>query len=169
MEQGQHYLNSSFREKLIEHLFIGELLKISWQRHDCSLEIAVPEVDKGYDVIAETDGVLRHIQLKTAQVSSTTSNWKISMNLAKKPCGCLILIYFDEKLKLGPFYFFGGKAGERLPDVSGCKIARHSKGDKEGYKAERANIRALQKGQFTARYDSIEKLYDELFTKAASA
>jgi len=36
----QHFLKSAFREKLIEHLLIGELLKISWARGDCSLEVA---------------------------------------------------------------------------------------------------------------------------------
>jgi len=41
----QHYLKSSFREKLIEHLFIGELLKLSWLEGGCALEIAKPEVD----------------------------------------------------------------------------------------------------------------------------
>ncbi|WP_020506697.1 hypothetical protein [Lamprocystis purpurea] len=50
----QHFLKSAFREKLIEHLLIGELLKISWARGDCSLEVAKPEVDnQGYDVLAE--------------------------------------------------------------------------------------------------------------------
>ena len=34
--------NSSFREKLIEHLFVAELLKISW-RKDCLLGVAKPE------------------------------------------------------------------------------------------------------------------------------
>ena len=61
----EHYLKSSFREKLIEHLFIGELLKISWSRAECSLEVSKPEVDaSGYDIIAESNDIIRHIQLK---------------------------------------------------------------------------------------------------------
>ena len=49
----QHYLHSSFREKLIEHLLMGGLLKRSWTRGDCSLEISRPEVDRtGYDLVA---------------------------------------------------------------------------------------------------------------------
>ena len=49
----EHYLKSSFRENLIEHLFIGELLKISWSRVEYSLEVSKPEVDaSGYDIIA---------------------------------------------------------------------------------------------------------------------
>lgn len=34
----RHFRFSSFREKLIEHLFVGEMLKASWQSGDCSLE-----------------------------------------------------------------------------------------------------------------------------------
>lgn len=40
-----HYLYSSFREKLLEHLFVGEILKISWLNGKCDLEIATREVD----------------------------------------------------------------------------------------------------------------------------
>ena len=34
----KHYEHSSFREKLIEHLFIGEMLKLSWQKDDCQAD-----------------------------------------------------------------------------------------------------------------------------------
>lgn len=52
----QHYLKSSYREKLIEHLFIGELLKLSWASGSCNLPISKPEVDnQEYDLIAEKE------------------------------------------------------------------------------------------------------------------
>ncbi|MBL4761454.1 MAG: hypothetical protein JKY93_01990 [Gammaproteobacteria bacterium] len=55
----KHNEHSSYREKLIEHLFAGELLKLSWFEHDCGLEIAKPEVDNsGYDIIAECYGIV---------------------------------------------------------------------------------------------------------------
>lgn len=61
----EHSLHSSYREKLIEHLLIGELLKSSWKTKDFSLEISKPEVDRsGYDIIAEANSIIRHIQLK---------------------------------------------------------------------------------------------------------
>lgn len=88
----QHYLKSSFREKLIEHLFIGELLKISWKSGSCSLEVAKPEVDnQGYDLIAEENGFIRHIQLKAAKLSATTPSQKVHLALAKKPSGCILM------------------------------------------------------------------------------
>jgi hypothetical protein len=105
----QHFLQSSYREKLIEHLFVGELLKHSWAHRDCALALAKPEVDNGgYDLVAEDGDVVRHIQLKAAHHSAKAKSQKVQVALAQKPAGCLVWIYFDEEtLKLGPYLFFG--------------------------------------------------------------
>ena len=160
----EHSLNSSFREKLIEHLFVGELLKLSWINKDYSLEVSKPEVDNsGYDLIIEAQGILRHIQLKAAFVGSKTSRQNIHVSLADKQSGCVVWVYFDKNnLALGPYLFFGGKPGEPLPDLSNLKIAKHTKGDADGFKAERPNIRTINKGSFTV-YETIEALYHALF------
>ncbi len=162
----QHTENSSYREKLIEHLFVAELLKLSWLHHYCSLEVAKPEVDNsGYDLIVEAKGVVRHIQLKTSIVGGKTAVQKIHTKLAEKPSGCVIWIYIDEKtLHLGPFLFFGAEAGKPLPSLLDRKVAKHTKGNKDGFKAERQNIRVLPKGSF-AEIKSIENLYLRLFSK----
>ena len=161
-----HSLQSSYREKLIEHLFIGELLKVSWLKCDCQLEVSKPEVDNsGYDVIAEMNGIIRHIQLKASYIGGKTAKQKIHIKLAQKPSGCVVWVYFNEEtLELGPFYFYGGKPGEPLPDLEGTKVGRHTKGDQDGYKAERPDIRELNKGSFKS-YDSIQAIYDVLFGK----
>ena len=166
----KHSQHSSYREKLIEHLFVGELLKISWQHGDCALEIASPEVDNsGYDVVAEQHGVIRHIQLKASYVGGKTARQKIHTKLADKPSGCVIWIYFDEtNLKMGPFLFFGGAPGERLPPLDELKTARHSKGDQTGYKAERPRIRELNKGHFVS-FSSIGDIYQQLFGDAIAS
>ena len=92
----EHSLHSSYREKLIEHLLIGELLKFSWKTKDFSLEISKPEVDRsGYDIIAEANGILRYIQLKATFVGSKTATHKIHMPLTKKPSSCLVLVCFN--------------------------------------------------------------------------
>ena len=163
----QHFLNSSFREKLIEHLLIGELLKISWNSGQCTLEVAKPEVDnQGYDIIAEDNGVIRHIQLKTAKLGATTPSQKVHNKLASKPSGCVVWVYFDENpLDLGPFLFFGSSAGEPLPDISSFKVAKHTKANSDGIKAERPAIRVVNKGQFTC-YETVHELYDVLFVRA---
>jgi len=160
----QHTQYSSYREKLIEHLFIGELLKHSWRDHACSLEIAKPEVDNsGYDLIAEANGIVRHIQLKTSKIGGKTANQKVHKKLEEKPSACVVWIYFDENtLHLGPFLYFGAVAGQALPSLDGRKIAKHTKGNKDGFKAERPSLRVLPKSSF-AKVASIEVLYKHLF------
>lgn len=160
----EHSLHSSYREKLIEHLLVGELLKFSWKNKDFTLEISKPEVDNsGYDIIAEANGVIRHVQLKTAFVGSATATQKIHISLAKKPSGCVVLVYFNsETLELGPYYFFGAAPGSPLPSLENLKIAKHTKANATGLKSERPNIRILNKGRFT-KFDNIDELYVQLF------
>jgi hypothetical protein len=159
-----HTENSSFREKLIEHLFIGELLKLSWKSSNCTLEVASPEVDNaGYDVIAEDNGIVRHIQLKASYIGGRTANQKVHTRLSDKPSGCVLWIYFNEDtLELGPFLFFGAQPGERLPALDGLKVAKHTKGDQDGFKAERPNIRVLPKGKFR-KIECVDEVYAALF------
>lgn len=156
----QHTENSSYREKLIEHLFVGELLKLSWRHHACSLEVAKPEVDNsGYDLIAEAKGLVRHIQLKTSIIGGKTASQKVHTKLAEKPSGCVVWIYFNEDtLHLGPFFYFGVDAAS----LGGRKIAKHTKGNKDGVKAERQNLRVVPKRSFT-KFESIEDIYARLF------
>lgn len=160
----RHTQHSSFREKLVEHLFVGELLKLSWQSEECGLEFAKPEVDNsGYDLIAEANGVVRHIQLKSTYHGGKAAKQKIHMRLSEKPSGCVVWIYFNEDtLELGPFHYFGGNPGEPLPSLEGLKTARHTKGDQGGHKAERPNLKVLNKGQFKS-YESVREIFQALF------
>jgi hypothetical protein len=160
----QHYLQSSFRESLIEHLFIGEMLKLSWQNRDCALEVAKPEVDNsGYDIILEDSRVIRHLQLKTSKRGGSTARQKIHVSLGNKPSGCVLWIYFDEHtLDLGPFLYFGGPPGSPLPAMDEFKIAKHTKANADGIKSERPAHRVVPKGKF-AVLDSIVNVYEALF------
>lgn len=166
----KHSQHSSFREKLIEHLFVGELLKLSWLNGDCLLEIARPEVDNaGCDVIAEHQQVVRHIQLKASYIGGRTSRQNIHTRLADKQSRCVVWIYFDEAtLKLGPYLFFGGAPGETLPCLANAPFARHTKGDQHGHKSERQSIRVVNKGQFT-QFETIDLLHAALFGKTAQS
>lgn len=160
----KHNEHSSYREKLIEHLFIGEILKLSWQKHDCGLEVAKPEVDNsGYDVIAECYGIVRHIQLKSSHIESSTTQQKVHIKLADKPSGCMVWVIFDdESLMFDHFLFYGAQAGDPLPSIDTLKIAKHTKGNKDGVKAERPNIRIINKGQFDV-IRTVDELYNKLF------
>lgn len=155
---------SVYREKLIEHLFIGELLKLSWLRHAATLEVSHGLIDRsGHDLVLEVAGIVRHVQLKTSASSSATASQKIHLGLCAKPSGCVVWIQFDKaSLALGPFLFLGGAPGEPLPDLTACKVARHSKGNALGHKAERPNLRVVPRSGFK-RLESIEALYSALF------
>jgi len=166
----QHYRFSSYREKLIEHLFIGELLKASWLSGECSLEVAKPEVDsRGYDVIIERNGVVRHIQLKTSHRTAITTSQNVHIGLAEKPAGCVVWIQFDEKtLDLGPFLFYGDKAGGPLPSVLDLKVGKHTKANSQGVKVERPDIRKVPKSRFEP-LATIDQVFGALFGAASSA
>ena len=48
---------SSYRERLIEHLFVGEVLRDLWISGVAEVEVLRPEVDSaGYDVVMECGG-----------------------------------------------------------------------------------------------------------------
>ena len=160
----QHFIHSSYRERLIEHLFVGELLKHSWLIRECKLEVAKPEVDNsGYDLIAEEGGVVRHIQLKASHKDARAATQNIHTALGSKPSGAVVWVRFDPStLELGPFLFFGGLPGEPLPDLSGFRVAKHTKGNSEGVKAERPAIRTVPKGRFR-QYETSVEVYEALF------
>jgi hypothetical protein len=162
----QHTEHSTYREKLIEHLFVGELLKHSWLSRTYSLEVARPEVDRaGYDVVLEEHGITRHVQLKATFKGSTVRRQKVHTFLAKKPSGCIVVIEFNESLGLGPYLFFGGLPGSPLPALESFKVARHSKGNAQGEKTLRPNIREVPHSAFVKAVD-LKELYTLMFGTA---
>ena len=155
--------HSSAREKVLEHLFVGELLRCLWRRGIRNMEVLRAEVDMGgYDLVVEANKVLRYIQLKSSHRTAATANVPVNVNLEDKPGGCVVWMRFDPAtVELGPYLWFGARPGE--PALSlGSKLARHSKGDKDGVKAFRPNIRILPIGRFQ-RLATIDEVADALF------
>lgn len=113
------------------------------------MEVLRSEVDSsGYDLVIESNGVIRHIQLKASHRKAKTAEVKINLGLSRKPSGCVVWMFHDsDTMELGPFLWFGGEPGQSLPSL-GDKVARHTKGDRTGRKADRPNIRVLSKGKF---------------------
>ncbi len=142
--------HSSLREKVLEHAFLVELSRTLWRLGRRDFETLRAEVDRGgYDVVIECANLLRHIQLKSSHRGAKTSEVAIQTALAGKPGGCVIWILYDPAtLDLGPFLWFGGAPGQPLPDL-GTKVARHSKGNSQGIKAERQALRIVQRRLFT--------------------
>lgn len=160
----EHNLYSSYREVLLEHLLSGEVMKHLWLRGNIRIETLKPQVDDaGYDLVLEANGVVRHVQLKSSHAGSSTSDVRVSLHLAKKPSGCVVWLWFDPKtLRLGPYLFFGGSPGLPLPDIAGFKVAKHVKGNAQGVKLERPNVRVIPKNRFET-LPSISELVLRLF------
>ena len=163
MALNDHSSQSSQREKVLEHLFVGELLRCLWKRGLRDVEVLRSEVDRGgYDIVVECGGILRHIQLKASYAGAKTRDVKVNTNLALKPSGCVIWINFDpDTLELGPFLWFGAAPGAPLPPL-GERVARHTKGDKTGFKSARPGLRLVAQREFR-RLESIEAVAAALF------
>jgi hypothetical protein len=96
-DDSKHFLNSRYRESIIEHVFIGELLKTAWQKN-LSIEISKPQVDNsGYDILMECNNCLRHVQLKASYNGASATSVNINLKLAEKKKGCVIWIKFDKE------------------------------------------------------------------------
>lgn len=129
-----------------------------------TIEVCKPKVDNaGYDIVVEAAGVIRHVQLKSSYLGGKTATQKVHLSLGSKPSGCVVWVYFDPAtVDLGPFYYFGSDPAQPLPQIDHLRMARHTKGDKSGFKAERPNLRVVNKGAFT-KTDSIDELFSLLF------
>jgi hypothetical protein len=63
-----HSTHSSTREKALEHIFLGDLLRSLWRRGIHDVEILRPEIDRnGYEFVIGCNGIRRSIQLKTTR------------------------------------------------------------------------------------------------------
>lgn len=159
MRHDKHSIDSSLLEQVIEHLFLGELLRRLWLNGVHDIDVLRPEVDRaGYDLAIAANGIMRHIQLKASYAGARTSRVNINASLQAKQGACVIWIRFDpEAMTLGPFYWFGAEPGKPAPDL-GSRIAKHTRGDK----AHRPNIRVLNKGAFTPM-ETMHEVADALF------
>lgn len=164
MTKTQHTLTSSYREMLIEHLFVGEIMRRLWLRGITQFEVLKPQVDdSGYDLVLEANGVVRHVQLKSSFHKSSTRQVNASLKLLSKPSACVIWVQFDPAtLDLGPFLWFGGEPGEPLPDISDLPVARHPRADSRGVKQERPGQRSIRRSAFL-QFDELDGLLAMLF------
>lgn len=167
MENAADTVHSSYRERLIEHLFVGDVLRTLWLSDISQVEILKSEVDgAGYDIVIECQSLVRHVQLKSTRRDGKRSNVEVQVKLADKPSGCVVWIYFDpDTVELGPFLWFGEAPGTPLPDISSYRIAKHTKGDSTGHKAKCPGIRLIPKGHFTV-VESVAGIVERLFGTA---
>jgi hypothetical protein len=157
-----HYEESSAREKLVEHVFLGELLRGLWRKNVRDLEVLRPEVDGGgYDLALEHRGLIRHVQLKSSHRNAKRATITANVKLVDRPSACILWIYFDpDTMLLWPYLWFGGAPKEKIPSF-GVKVARHTKHNAQGKKGDHRGHRVIAKRHFT-RLDTIDEVIQKL-------
>lgn len=153
------------REKLFERQLIGEIVRHMLLRgRHC--EVLRAEFDaSGHDVLLESDGVSRHVQLKAMRDDGRRMDVNIHTALAAKPSGCVIWMKVDPaSLTTSGFLWFGGRPGEPLPSL-GDKVVKHTKANADGRKTERPGLREVRRSRFETLRD-IDQLIERLFGTA---
>ena len=160
------YLESSFREKMLEHVFLSKLLQEAWHQRTTvdikTVAILKPEVDNvGYDLLVECESISRYIQLKSSKSDSKKRTQTVNAKLANKPGGCVIWLFYSEDVdgSVRLKYLFFGKGPTECPDL-GDKIGRKPTPNSQGDKPERPNTRVIKKTDFKEL--SIVELIDKL-------
>ncbi len=158
--------HSTFYEQLIEHLFISEVLQEMRFRFDQWPEILKAEIDaSGYDIVIESNKIIRHIQLKTSIINAAKTSVNLNTALSEKPNGCAIwiewLLNAQNRIEM-KYLFFGNPPGQSLPDISTHAVGKHSKANALGEKSKRPATRVVKKTEF-ARIDNITELVKRLF------
>ena len=162
MNRVAHYKNSTLRERIVEHVFIGEALRALWRRGVVDVEVLRSEFDAhGYDIVMAHKKVVRHIQFKTG-TSGKPNKVSVSVSLAEKPSGCVIWIQITPELDLGPFFWFGGCAGEPLPRIDHLPNPFRATHNKQGVRPPRLNHREVPGREFR-RVGTLNEIIDMLF------
>jgi hypothetical protein len=156
-----HYRHSSLRERIVEHVFIGDALREFWRLGVTNVEVLRSEFDAyGYDLVMSHQSVVRHIQFK-ASTRRRPYSISIARSLFEKPSGCVIWIGVTSDLAMGPFYWFGGSPGEVLPKLDVPKAAKGRR-NMTGKRLDRPNHVYIPDSMFI-RVDTLRELLLLLF------
>jgi hypothetical protein len=170
MDPTAHYLYSSLRERIVEHVFIGDALRTLWRRDVIDVEVLRSESDAyGYDIVMERGRVVRHIQFKTGK-SKKPGKVSVSRSLIEKPSGCVIWIRVLDDLSMGPFFWFGGAVGKPLPPIDHYPHPRRATHNKDRVRPPRTNHREVPGAEFrplATLDDVLERLFGRLPGTAA--
>ena len=158
----KHSLRSSEREEYIEYILLAELCSYGWQ-NDRFVEVARAQTDAfGYDLVLSAEGYTRHVQLKASIESGKARSQKINRGLERKASACVIWMkVHPDTLRPLLFGWFGDLPGKPLPDL-GQRRAKHTKGNADGKKLERPNLREVAWSSFE-ELKSTAEVFDRLF------
>lgn len=145
----RQFRSSSHREKVVEHVFLGELLRYLWVNEIAGVQVLKPEVDaSGYDLVLSLGPVIRHVQLKTMKKGGKARFQPVHASLAEQPSGCVVWIVLNEDLSFDHFLWYGAGPRRPLLKLLECKRARNTRAGAQGVKGLRARTRKVPKSAF---------------------
>jgi hypothetical protein len=132
------FTKSTYRERLVEQLFVGEVLRYLWGQGVHDVEVLKPVVaHSGYDVVLEYGRVIRHIELKVSNAGGKRKTVNVNIGLQRAPSGCVVWINVNQvNLELRPFWWYGAEPGLPLPSLEGFRVGKQPRGAKQ----ERSSI-----------------------------
>jgi hypothetical protein len=163
-----HFHHSTLRERIVEHVFIGDALRRLWQLGVMDVEVLRSEFDAGgYDLVMSRGKLIRHIQFKSVLADGKAARTSISLKLMEKPSGCVIWIVVTPELDRQSYLWLGGLPGEPLQaalrdDIKDLPMAKHTKCNAGGTKAEKPNHRVVPRSRFV-HLDGIDAVLQRLF------
>jgi len=147
-----HSSHSLLREKIVEHVFVGEALRALWRRGVFDVQILRAEFDvHGYDLVMERGKIVRHIQFKTGV--RKPQRVLVSSALAEKPSGCVIWILVNNGLDMMRFWWLGDGPQAPLPSLGDRRYKRRGR--------PRENQRVVNRSQFRA-IETLDELLETL-------
>lgn len=157
-----NYLYSTLRERIVEHVFVGDALRELWRLGVYDVEVLRSEFDAhGYDLVMARGKIVRHIQFKTG-TQKKPGTVSLSRALAEKPSGCAIWIRLEPDLSMGPFFWFGAAPGQPLAALHHLPNSRRVTPNKTGIRPVRKNHHEVPGAAFVPR-SSLREILVDLF------
>ena len=161
-EIDEHAEHSVLREKIVEHVFVGEALRFLWARGIYDVEVLKSEFDAhGYDIAMSVCGKLRFIQFKTG-LGERPKPVTVSKSLENKVGGCVVWISIDRSLTLRHFWYFGASHSETIPALETFAAAKTTKRNIDGERSERKNHKKVPPSVFR-KFGTIDLLISSMF------
>ncbi len=140
--------NSRAYENMVEHLFLGELLRHMWYERDQTVEVSKAQVDsEGYDVVLAAGTTTRYVQLKTSTPA------KVNERLALREGGCVVATLLDPDASRVRYRMWDAtkRAMDQLPQA---KSNVYKRGTEQ--RQYRAGHRKVPTGRFSEPMDIAE-------------
>ena len=134
-----HFTQSTLRERIVEHAFVGDALRALWRRGVHDVEVLRSEFDAhGYDLMMTRGRIVRHIQFKTG-LARRPAKVSLARSLADRPSACAIWIRVSPDLDMGPFFWVGGAPGAPTPSLDAYAPSLRPTRNKDGVRPARQN------------------------------